>query len=127
MADLTNNYAKYLTLAASVVCANFAIADNVVARPEIKILPALIRPDANRVIRFSVGVSDIAEPGLSSFALDLEFSGPINLVQTIQNQSASPIPADKITCAAGLNSGSPSETIIQTYLCSSSQAWAIFS
>lgn len=64
------------------------------------------------MIRFSVGVSDIAEPGLSSFALDLEFSGPINLVQTIQNQSASPIPADKITCAAGLNSGSPSETII---------------
>lgn len=117
MADLTRSeYKKLLALIITTGFSSLVVADTAAVKSEILVTPTTIKPDANRVIRFAVGVNNVPLPGLSSFALDLAFSGPINLVQTLQNLPSLPLPADKITCSASLNPGAPSETIVPNVL-----------
>jgi hypothetical protein len=91
----------------SILVQTLAIAAGVVS-----IQPPLVRPDANGVARFTVQVTEVPEPGLRSYALDLEFEGyGIRLVNRIDSVN-DPLPEDAVTCAARLGSTGASETIV---------------
>ena len=70
---------------------------------QIFIEPPVITPDADGVIQFSVAVDTIPAPGLTAFALTLDFSGsPVTLVD-----GAATVPKNSgvITCSAALANG----------------------
>jgi hypothetical protein len=72
----------------------------------ISIAPATATPDADGVVAFSVVVDDVPAPGLTSFALKLNFGGgDVVLVDGVATVLKD---ADVTTCSAALASGPPS-------------------
>lgn len=78
----------------------------------ITVEPALVGPDENGVVRFSIAVAGVPEPGFRSYALSVRFDGEtINLVDNI-NTLTLPLPSDRISCAAKLRLDAASETVL---------------
>ena len=80
----------------------------------VSIVPAVVEPDANNVLRFSVDVEGVPDPGIRSFALSLAFeSDVVQLLDTqVNTLSATPPDPQKITCAAKLIDTGSAETIL---------------
>lgn len=107
---------KYALIVSQMYLPTNALADVAITKSNISVMPSDIKPDVNGIIRFAIGVNNIPEPGLTSFALDVVFSGPVNLVSTLQYEADAPIPADKVTCSSSVAASAPTETIIPNVL-----------
>ena len=82
------------------------------ATANVLVTPDIIQPGSDGVIRFSIGVENIPDPGLSSFALSVRFGSGVNLVSSVADSSATPIPGDQVSCSGTLLASQPTETVI---------------
>jgi hypothetical protein len=80
------------------------------AQGALSIQPQDAFADAEGVIRFSVHASGVPAPGLRSYALKVNFTGPdVQLVVGAVDSTV--VPTDAVTCSGELLTGPKSETI----------------
>jgi hypothetical protein len=76
--------------------------------------PQTALPDASGIVKTSLMVAGVPEPGARTFAVSVTFSGDdLNLVEAVNTLSGDdPMPpADKITCAASPQVGSTAQSV----------------
>ena len=75
-----------------------------IAQGRVFIEPAVIAPDANGAVRFSVSVDGVPEPGFGSYALTVQLRGPNLRLVSGQVNSAAALP-NEVTCSTTLLPG----------------------
>lgn len=99
LCNLKRKYRQFCLSMCCIIIPNIAAGD-------IFIEPAVIQPDANGLIQFSVEIdNELAAPGFGLYGLSLSFDN--NVVQLIDGQvDSSSAAADKISCSGTLIPGS---------------------